>query len=136
MASRPLPAICQGALYSMANAACRDNVGTDVWFMTYIWVPEWAWARLRNRAARRHRRTLGRGLEQILTRTDAKSRRISVFGPQYVEKLTTKPKLSMWAVRTKAESCICVDDLLVGFANIRLMAHTYHDRSLTNGGIT
>jgi len=29
---RPVPAITQGALYSMANAACRDNTGTSVRF--------------------------------------------------------------------------------------------------------
>lgn len=93
--SRAAPAISQGALYSMCNAACRDNVETNVRFNEIylnlrVEVDEDA---AKNGVTKSSEFAMV--YEQILSKSDVRSSRINVLSRDDLQELNHKKKGSL-----------------------------------------
>lgn len=93
--ARAAPAISQGALFSMANAACRDNTSTNVRFNeiylgTRVEVDAVA-ARTRNMKSSEFARVY----QEILSRSEVRSCRVTVLGQDDVKNLNFHKKVSL-----------------------------------------
>jgi hypothetical protein len=92
MGLRAGPAISQGALFSMANAACRENAETNISFneiylATRVEVDEAA-----EKSGTIKASEFATVYEQLLGRSDIKGSRINVFGRDDLKELKYKPK--------------------------------------------
>lgn len=78
--ARAAPAISQGALFSMANAACHDNTSTNVRFNEIYLGTRVVVDRLASETGAMKSSEFAQVYEGILSRTELRGGRINVFG--------------------------------------------------------
>lgn len=86
------PAMTQGALYSMANAACRDNESTNVRFNEVYLAMRVEVDADAKKSGMNKASDFAANYEQILAREDVRSCRVSVLEREDFKTLRFKPK--------------------------------------------
>lgn len=92
--ARAAPAMSQGALFSMANAACRENATTNVRFNEIYLGTRVEVDAVAARTGNMKSSEFARVYERILSRPEVRSCRVTVLGRSDVENLNFKKKIS------------------------------------------
>lgn len=92
------PAMTQGALYSLATAACRDNDTTNVRFNEVYLAMRVEIDSDAEKSGMNKASDFAANYEQILAREDVRSSRISVMQREDFTDLKVKPKRVEWTM--------------------------------------
>lgn len=90
------PAMTQGALYSMATAACRDNESTNVRFNEVYLALRVEVDSMAEQTGMNKASDFAVNYEEILRREDVRSMRVSVFAKEDIRELKVKGKKVDW----------------------------------------
>lgn len=90
------PAMTQGALYSMATAACRDNESTNVRFNEVYLALRVEVDSMAEQTGMNKASDFAVNYEEILKREDVRSMRVSVFAKEDIKDLKVKGKKVDW----------------------------------------